>query len=750
MTNVILVIFYLELIKIIYLQKINLMNKTIAVSLVVLGAVFANAQQKKDTVKREVKIDEVELFGEKNKQPEGLEVITRLPLNPRDQIQSISTISYKVIEGLGGLTVTDVAKNIPGVTQFGSYGGTRESMSIRGYRGVPVLKNGVMMDSDFRTAAMLTAMQGVESIQVIKGSAAVTQGIGDGLGSAGGVINVVTKVPKFINQTNVGFRYGSWDFYRPTVDFQRVLDSNGKVAVRFNAAYQDNNSFRKYVKTDRIYVNPSVAFRPDDKTEIVVEMDYMHNDTTPDRGTVNLSTGDVNALYEMPKGKFLGFSSDNAETETFNFSTTATRKLTDKLKLRAAYMNSSYDFTNIGASLGAGNAATNYAVRARSLAKSAREDKNQVLQLDLIGAEVNTGFLKHNFQVGFDWKQTDVTTTSYQSKSVDQINVLQDISNALPISIDGENFSLAASNPIVNTLSSTVGLMAQDVVTINKYVKAHLGVRYSKLNGVSKDLAHDAWNPSLGLMISPLENINIFGSYTTTTALRSANNPLDGGGTVGPSKTTQWEAGIKSDWLGESLRFNVTVFDIKTDNLSYSVLNTAGNATGYYGLAGDLSRKGVEVELIGRILPNLQVMTGWAYVDAQYHDSPAYVEGSAPLNTPKHTANGWLNYKFNEGILRGLDLGAGIYYVGERPVDDFTQKTYHNGHELAVEPGLKPFMMKEYTTVDAQIGYVYKGVGLRVFFNNIFDAVGYNSYFRGGYIDQIQPRNFAVQVNYKF
>ena len=753
MINIILITFYLELIKIIYLQKNNLMKKTIAVSLVVLGAVFANAQQKKDTVKREVKIDEVELFGEKNKQPEGLEVITRLPLKPRDQIQSISTISYKVIEGLGGLTVTDVAKNIPGVTQFGSYGGTRESMSIRGYRGVPVLKNGVMMDSDFRTAAMLTDMQGVESIQVIKGSAAVTQGIGDGLGSAGGVINVVTKVPKFINQTNVGFRYGSWDFYRPTVDFQRVLDSNGKVAVRFNAAYQDNNSFRKYVNTDRIYVNPSVAFRPDDKTEIVVEMDYMHNDTTPDRGTVNLSTGDVNALYEMPKGKFLGFSSDNAETETFNFSTTATRKLTDKLKLRAAYMNSSYDFTNVGASLGAGNAATNYAVRARSLAKSAREDKNQVLQLDLIGAEVNTGFLKHTFQVGFDWKQTDVTTTSYQSKSVDQINVLQDISNALPTSIDGGNFSLAASNPIVNTLSSTVGLMAQDVITVNKYVKAHLGVRYSKLNGVSKDLAHDAWNPSLGLMISPLENINVFGSYTTTTGLRSANNPLDGGGTVGPSKTTQWEAGIKSDWLGERLRFNVTVFDIKTDNLSYSVLNTAGNATGYYGLAGDLSRKGVEVELIGRILPNLQVMTGWAYVDAQYQDSPAFVNGSAPINTPKNTANGWLNYKFNQGFLNGLDVGAGIYYVGTRPVDDYKQ-TYTNatgGHVNGTQPGEKPFLMPDYTTVDAQVGYQFKkGLGLRVFFNNIFDAVGYSSYFRGGYIDQIQPRNFAVQVNYKF
>lgn len=65
--------------------------------------------------------------------------------------------------------------------------------------------------------------------------------------------------------------------------------------------------------------------------------------------------------------------------------------------------------------------------------------------------------------------------------------------------------------------------------------------------------------------------------------------------------------------------------------------------------------------------------------------------------------------------------------------------------------GEKPFKMPDYTTVDAQLGYALKnGFGVRVFFNNIFDRVGYSSYFRGGYIDQIQPRNFAVQLNYKF
>jgi len=728
------------------------MKKTVSVSLLILGVAFSKAQQKvNDTIRKETTIEEVELFGEKNKQPEGLEVITRLPLKPRDQIQSISVVSHKVIEDLGGLTVTDVAKNIPGVTQFGSYGGTRESMSIRGYRGVPVLKNGVMMDSDFRTGGMLTDMQGVESIQVIKGSAAVTQGIGDGLGSAGGVINVVTKVPKFINETNVGFRYGSWDFYRPTVDFQRVLDSKGKIAVRLNAAYQDNNSFRRFVNTDRIYVNPSVAFRPDDKTEIVAEMDYMKNNTTPDRGTVNLAKGDTEAIYQMPGRKFLGFATDNAATETFNFSTTATRRLTDKLKVRAAFMNSSYSTNIVGAALAPIDRNNPNEIRNRTLAKSEREDLNKVFQFDFIGADVMTGFMKHTFQVGFDWKESDVTTTSYNAKDVDQINVLNDINNILPSNIDAGNFALINKNPIVNTLAPTMGLMAQDVVTFNKYLKAHLGLRYSRLNGSDKDKNY-AWNPSFGLMISPIENMNVFGSYTTTTGLRSANNVLATGGTVGASTTKQWEAGIKSDWLNEKLRFNLTFFDIKTDNLSYEILNGI-NGTGTYALAGELQRRGMEVELIGKILPNLQIMTGWAYVDAQYQDSPSFVNGSAPINTPKHSANGWLNYKFNQGILEGLDIGAGIYYVGIRPVDDYKQiyTTAVGGHVNGTQPGEKPFNMPEYTTVDAQVGYKFKnGLGLRVFFNNIFDSVGYNSYFRGGYIDQIQPRNFSAQINYKF
>ncbi|EFK37950.1 Ferric hydroxamate uptake [Chryseobacterium gleum] len=753
------------------------MNKVVSFSLLVLGGVFVNAQKINDSIKKSKEIDEVELFGERKKQPQGLEAITRLPLKTRDQIQSISVISHKAIEELGALTVTDVAKNVPGVTLFSSYGGGSESMSIRGYRGVPVLKNGVQMDSDFRTAGMMTDMQGVESIQVIKGSAAVSQGIGNGLGSAGGVINVVTKRPQFIDQTNVGFRYGSWDFYRPTVDFQRVLDQQGKVAVRFNGAYQNNNSFRSHVKGERIYVNPSIAFRPDDKTYINVEMDYLHDKRTPDRGTINLAPGNIEALYHMPKGKFLGYTSDYSMTETYNFATTAIRQLNDKFKVRAAFINSVTNSDSEASSISLPTGGTNYNIRQRTIGKSESLDVNRVLQLDFIGENVKTGIINHTFQVGFDWRETETSSVTYEAyknsiapgnlitarpteiagvkyaaNPLDIFDVVNgSIPNTLPVNVIYKN--LGRSNAV---LTPSIGAMAQDVMSIGKYVKAHLGIRYSRLNGSANESV-DTWNPNFGLIISPIENINVFGSYTTTTSLRSSNNILQAGGLVGPSHTKQWEAGIKSDWFNERLRFNVTWFDINTDNLSFQILDANynpikdANKNILYGLAGNLRRKGVEVELIGRILPNLQVMSGWAYLDAQYQDSPAYINGSRPMNAPKHTANAWLNYKFNKGILDRVDVGAGIYYVGQRPVDEWTQKTFSAGHINSVKPGDQPFDMPQYTTVDAQVGYSMKnGMGVRVFFNNIFDSVGYSSYFRGGYIDQIQPRNFAVQVNYKF
>lgn len=687
----------------------------------------------------------VEVFGERYQQPQKLDAITRMPLRPSEQIQSISVISEKSITEQGALTVTDAIRNVPGITLFGSYGGVKESMSTRGYRGVPILKNGVRVDSDFRTGSALSEMQGVESIQVIKGSAAVTQGIGNDLGSAGGVINVVTKTPKFTNGGEVSLRAGSWGLFRPTFDVQSVLDKGKTVAFRLNGAYERSDNYRPVISSNRVYINPSLEWRPDEKTTLTLEMDYLNDNRTPYSSTVNLAADTEEALYDMPFDKFLGFRNDNVDNKTLTYAARITRQLTDNISVRAAYFNSSYKVDNTSSSV---STVVNkeYNKRQRTISRSLRDDKNSTFQLDFIGRDLFTGPIKHTFQVGFDYKQTDLSTTSYGSAVVDTIDVLAPtISNTLPRPV-----GFAAQTPVASN-SSSYGIMAQEVMTLNRYVKAILGLRYSYINSIDETspgpITGDAWNPMLGIMLTPIKHINLFGSYTTTTSLRSAANQMESGEEIGPSDTRQFEAGIKSDWLNNRLRFNLTFFDIITKNLSYATyVEGTTQTTGFFDKAGDLKRRGIEAELSGSILENLQVMLGYAYLDAKYENSPAFQEGSAPMNTPKHTANGWVQYGFRKGVLRGLSASVGVYYVGERPVNDYSLKPDSHGSMV----GKKPFDMPGYTTVNAQLAYGIGPFTARVYMNNLFDALGYNSYYRGGYINQIDPRNFSAMVSYRF
>jgi len=157
-------------------------------------------------------------------------------------------------------------------------------------------------------------------------------------------------------------------------------------------------------------------------------------------------------------------------------------------------------------------------------------------------------------------------------------------------------------------------------------------------------------------------------------------------------------------------------------------------------------RNGIEVELNGRPLPNLQVMLGYAWLNARYENSPSYVNGSSPMNAPDHTANGWVYYTISKSALKGLSVGLGTYYVGERPVNEFSLTP--DGH--GTPAGVKPFEMPAYTTVNLQLAYTYEKFTGRVFANNIFNAIGYNSYYRGGYINQIDPLNLAAVLSYRF
>ncbi len=518
----------------------------------------------------------------------------------------------------------------------------------------------------------------------------------------------------------MGFRTGSWGQLRPTFDAQFVTDKLQRTAFRINGAWERADNYRVHVSKDRIYLNPSFAWRPDDRTSVTLEMDYLHDSRTPDQGTVNLSADSVWNVFSMPYDRFLGFSTDRQTTNTLTYLAQIYRTLNDFLILRAAYAGSDMNLTKTAAHASPLKNVTqtgHYNLRSRAYSGSERDDKNGVFQLDLIGKDLYTGSVKHTFNLGFDYRWTDLTTVNTNTVAVDTVDVLQPISNMVP------KVTLKNGDP-VRSREYAYGMLLQEVMTFNQYLKLSLGLRYSQMSGITGQSVStsggDVWDPLLGVIITPRENINLFASYTTTTSLRGASNLLeDKVTTVGASREKQFEGGFKGEWFDNRLRFNATWFHILNNNLTYAALNEAGNNTGYYIKAGNLKRQGLELELTGRVLKNLDAVAGYAYLDAGYHDSPYYHEGSAPMNTAAHTANGWLNYTFFDGFLRNLSLGAGLYFTGERPFAEYTYQVLP-GHN--VQPNTKPFLADAYTTVNLQAGYRIDRCQLRLFLNNIFNS----------------------------
>ncbi|MCK0144918.1 TonB-dependent receptor [Arenibacter sp. F26102] len=687
-------------------------------------------------------LSEVEVFGRRMSHPDKIEALTRLPLEPYEQIQSISVISEKLISNQGALTISEATKNVPGVYTFATYGNKRESMSSRGFRGIPILKNGVRVHSDFRGVGILTDMQGVDNIQVLKGAASITQGVATDLGSPGGVINIVTKTPIYQFGGAVTQRFGSFGQVRPTFDIYGPIDDNQSVAFRINGALERADSFRDGISSERIYINPSLQWKIDDRTKITMEFDYFDDSRTPDVGTVNLAANEVNAIYDLPRDQFLGYENDRSLTKNTTYSLRFDRQLNDKLTLKTAFYKSHLKLNDKGASLGSVvtiDDVEQYNLRARGYSTSTRSDDNGVLQVDLIGDDFKTGNIKHTFQVGFDYRTSKYSTTSQSLSAIDTINVFENNSNTLP------NVALTSGDPAAAE-SKSFGLVAQDVVSWTDWFKTFLGIRYSTTETIT-DLENnksDAFSPLGGIIVNPYKNINVFASYTNSAYPRTAARLGVDGEALGNERFDQLEAGVKTSWFTDRLRFNLTLFKINNKNINLPVYDENWVATGFYQKGGNDQRQGLEVELTGRILENLTAVAGYSYIDAQYKEHTSYVYGSAPLNTPKHTANVYLDYKF-EGMLEGLSLGGGVYYTGERPINDWSSGAVtHEG----IVPNEKPFNVEAYTLTNLQAGYRFNNHwDVRLMANNIFDQIGYNAY-RTSYINQTDPRSFAGILRY--
>ncbi|SDX63605.1 TonB-dependent receptor [Hymenobacter psychrophilus] len=709
-------------------------------------------------------LQEVTINGSRS-QNERPVALGKMPIAPLDLPQSTATVERQVLEQQQVVRLSDALANVNGVYVMGNTGGYQQEIAGRGfaYGSSNTFKNGVRYNN-----SILPETSSLERLEVLKGSAAILYGNV----AAGGVLNLVTKKPRFEPGGSIAMRAGSYDFYKPMLDVYGAVNGSEHVAFRVNTTYENSRSFRDGVKGERFYVNPSLLFKVGAKTDFLLEGDYLNDNRTPDFGL-----GAINyRIADVPRSRTLNTDWANIATQQKSATATLTHRLNESWQLRgvAAYQGfrsnlrsavrptTIRDRVDIFAGVAkdgtpkkilTGSPAL-YGNLVRSLQATDISEDYFLGQLDLTG-QLRTGILSHTLLVGVDADKYNTVNVAYNRvANYDSINVFEPGRYAERSSQPEFSRNTRTFSPI-----RRVGVYVQDLIGITDNLKLLAGVRYSYQETGSQQLTYqngqpdqsgglsksqdDAFSPRVGLVYQPLKTMAVFASYANSFNLNTGTDNT--GQALSPTLVDQYELGVKKELLDGRLSANITAYQIVNGNLAQTILSDAGNYNPTFPnareLAGEVTSRGVEVDVQSKPLNGWTVLAGYSYNRTIYTKSNIYTVGSLLRYNPSHTANASAFYTVEQGPLRGLTTGLTALYIGERQAGRSTRGNVANDQYRLIE-------VPAYAQLDASVGYSLNRLSLQVKLSNLLNELSYNVHDDNS-VNPIAPRQFLTTLSYR-
>lgn len=711
-----------------------------------------------DTVKNKKGEILNEVVVTKTKEPKPVTAV-RSGLKPMDNPQSIQVIGSEIIEQQQAIRLSEVLKNANGVYVGSARGGAQESFFSRGYD----MSANNMFKNGFRyNAGSIPDVSGLDKVEFLKGGSALLFGNV----APGGILNLVTKTPQFKSGGEVSMQIGSYSYYKPAFDFYGGLTKS--IAFRLNGSYENSESFRDVVKNKRVYVNPSLLFVINPKTQITLQGDYLSADWTPDFGTGIIGT----QILDLPRNTFYGALWSNGNTKSASASVLLNHDFNKNWKLN---FNSSFqNYDRASKSTAQLSTVKDNGDWTRPLVQN--DNSEQILgdQLSLQG-NFNTGSVKHQIFTGADWENSFATayTFAFNPANYDTINLF----NFDP-STQRNDIPDARATQIAKTETNRFGVYFQDLISITEKFKVLAGVRWSwqeaevttyketfaggkqtvkpenAVPTVGAKKLDNAFSPKFGLIYQPRKEVSIFGSYSTSftpnTGTTADLKPIE------PSIIDQYEAGIKTDFLQGLLSTNVTVYQITNSNLAQTAefkadgsLNTDTNVK---VLSGETKSKGVEVDVTARPIDGLSIIAGYSYNDMRYTKTSglngSFIEGDRLVRTPANTANLSFFYTVQEGLFKNLSVGAVGNYIGNR-LGGWNDQ--HSTDLTKYPDGIyhREIPLEGYVTIDASVGYTWRKFSILCKLSNITNQLNYTVHENYS-VNPIAPRQVMTSLRYKF
>ena len=608
----------------------------------------------------------------------------------RDTPSSVTVIPQQVIEDQGATNVRDIVRNAAGVNFFSSGGNRDEVFSLRGFLA-ETFRNG------FRDSGSVsrteTELANIDRVEVLRGPASILFGRAE----PSGIINFVTKQPLQEPSYEIAFTAGSFNFYRPTIDFTGPLTADGSLAYRLNAAYENADSFRDGVETERFFIAPTLSWQISDDTELTFEYSYL-NDTRPiDDGLVILSDDEV---ADIPFSTVIGDPSIRAGFEENRAELYLDHRFSDNLSLRSRlhYTNSTERSVGVTSSVaGPSQDDRNFFIEE---GRGTQSNETFTIQNDLIG-EFNTGSIEHTVLFGLEYA-TEFLSFSDARRDAGVFDIFNPEAY-VPTPLADEPFGVAVVGERSN---DSFGIYLQNQIAIFENLQLVVGGRFDNFNEenliageTTSETEADAFSPRVGIVYRPVEPVSLYASYTrsfTPVGGRNVDNEL-----FDPQRGTGFEVGVKTDIIPDRLFSTLAFYDTTLSN----VPTADPDNPGFVIQTGEARSRGIELDIQGEILPGWNIFAGYAYTDAEVTESNQIPEGNRLPNVPEHNFNLWKTYTLQEGDLAGLGFGAGVFYVGERTGD------------LA-----NSFFIDGYTRVDAAVYYERENYQFGLNFQNLFDS----------------------------
>lgn len=564
---------------------------------------------------------------------------------------------------------------------------------------------------------------GLERVEVLRGPSSVLYGAG----ATGGIINAMSKRPRFEDAGEVGLQVGNFDRYQLQGDVTGTLGESGNLAGRLVGVVRDSGMQTDRIDDDRIYLAPSLTWRGE-RSNLTVMASYQRDRTASSQQFLPVA-----ATLKAPPGRkldpstFLGDEDfDKLDTRSVSATVLFDHAFNDVVTWRSnlRYIDSKTDFREIFPDTYSNPEDPFIDADDRVLNRLTYGVKpdNRILTSDnSLQFDFVTGAFRHLLLAGVDYTDFREESSTF-SGTTTPIDIYRPVSTGVTV---------PEYTRLPNQRTTQTGLYLQDQIRYADRVSLVLGARRDRSRSQTQGLPDQTDNATtyrVGLIGELTDTISPYFSYSES-FLPVAGQDLYGN-SFDPMRGHQVETGVK--WQpARNAMFTAAIYRITETNRQTNDPDNVLNVV----QTGEIESKGFELEGAYVFDNDLTVTASYSRNEAEVTKSNFAPEVGRRLNdTPQDLASVWLAKGFRVGDDMLLRTGLGGRYVGS---------TVSTGATSTVRT-------PSYTLADALLELQLPEWSFALNVTNLFDKAYFAPCRNFGDCFSGNPRTVVGTVTYRF